>query len=235
MGSVLVVGAAAMLSLRLKSLVDIVLLTATRVAISPSKLVKARAPVVLLTGVTAAAVFGSALVSARVGELFTSPQASPREVLYVTSARIARDFFPFGGGFGSFGSEASLMEPSPLYSRYGLTQVRGLDPAEPMFVHDASWATALGEGGLLGAAGLLLAIGALLVTAWQRARHAGSTRRDEAARATLLFAVAVVNDSFSTTQLFGGFTCLTLAVLFSVCLNSSTPAPPKVRREMIVP
>jgi hypothetical protein len=231
MGSVLVVGAAAMLSLRLKSLVDVVLLTATRVAISPSKFVKAGAPVVLLSGVTAAALFGSALVSARVGDLFVSPHASPREVLYVTSARIAQDFFPFGGGFGSFGSAASLIEPSPLYSEYGLTSVYGLSPDAPLFVHDASWATTLGEGGLLGAAGLLLAMGALLVTAWKRAHVAGSTRKDQAARATLLFAVAFLNDSLSTTQLFVGFSCLTLAVLLSISLDSSTPAPPKLGRE----
>jgi hypothetical protein len=230
-----VAGGAALLSLRLKSLVDVVLLMTTRIAISPSRFVKAGAPVALFSGVTAIVLFGSGLVRARLGEQFVSQHESPRVALYTASARIAQDFFPLGGGFGSFGSEASLMTPSPLYSEYGLTAVYGLDPEAPLFVHDASWATVLGEAGFIGAAGFLVAIGALLVTAWQRARRAGSTRRDEVARATLLFAVTFANDSLSTTQLFGSFTCLTLAVLFSISLDSSTPAPPKIRREVKVP
>jgi hypothetical protein len=224
-GQALVVGAAALLSLRLKALVDVVLLLGARVAISPARSVKFRAPLVLLAGGVAAAFVGSGLLAARIGVLFGTQDESARRILYETSGRIAKDFFPFGGGFGSFGSEASLMQYSPLYAQYGLSDRYGFSSESPIFVHDASWATVLGEAGLIGFVGFAVALIALLGSAWQRARLAGTTRRGDVARAAMLFALAFVSDSLTTPQLFAGFACMTLATLLSMSSASEISAP----------
>lgn len=44
--------------------------------------------------------------------------------MYLTAARIAIDYFPFGSGFGSFGSLASIIDGySPLYLEYGVDKI----------------------------------------------------------------------------------------------------------------
>jgi hypothetical protein len=222
-GQSLIVGVGAMLSLRLKALVDIVLIPAARVAISPVRRVRVTTPLMLLTGATAAILLGSGLVAAKIGVLFGTETDSPRQILYKTSARIAHDFFPFGGGFGSFASEASVIDYSPLYARYGLSGTYGFRADNPTMVHDASWATVLAEGGVIGTVGCLVGLTALLVAAWRRARVASASRRDDAARATLLFLVPFLSDSLTTPQLFIGFSCISLALLFSI--SSSSPIP----------
>jgi hypothetical protein len=229
-GQSIIVGVGAMLSLRLKALIDVVLIPVARVAISPVLRVRVTTPLMLLTGAAAAILLGSSLLTAKIGVLFGTQTESPRQVLYKTSAHIAHDFFPFGGGFGSFASEASIIEYSPLYARYGLSETYGFRAGDPHMVHDASWATVLAEGGVIGTVGCLVGVTALLVAAWRRARHASATRRDDAARATLLFLIPFLSDSLTTPQLFIGFSCISLALLISISSAgriSDASAPPR--------
>jgi hypothetical protein len=222
-GQSFIVAAAAMLSLRLKALIDLVLIPAARVALSPVRRVRGTTPLMLAAGATAAILLGSSLLTAQIGVLFGTQTQSPRQVLYRTSAHIARDFFPFGGGFGSFASQASIIKYSPLYARYGLSNTYGFRANDPIMVHDASWATVLAEGGVIGTVGCLVGLAALLVAAWRGARSASASRRDDAARATLLFLIPFLSDSLTTPQLFIGFSCISLAILFS--MSSASPPP----------
>lgn len=53
-----------------------------------------------------------------------------RTTFYYTAANILVDFFPFGSGFGSFGSEAAARYYSPLYYQYGVDSVYGMSPLD---------------------------------------------------------------------------------------------------------
>lgn len=50
-----------------------------------------------------------------------------RLALFAYGFRVLMDFFPFGPGFGSFGSFASALYYSPIYIKYKLFLVNGLD------------------------------------------------------------------------------------------------------------
>jgi hypothetical protein len=81
------------------------------------------------------------------------PYKAARNVLYFTSVKIAVDYFPLGAGLGRYGSWMSVEHYSPLYDKYGISQVKGLSREEPHFICDTFWPMIIGETGW---AGLLL-------------------------------------------------------------------------------
>lgn len=64
--------------------------------------------------------------------------------------KIAWDYFPFGAGFGTFGSWMSRAMYSPLYHTYGLSHVWGLSPGKTSFINDIFWPSILAETGIFG-------------------------------------------------------------------------------------
>ena len=77
-------------------------------------------------------------------------QAMARPATYETGMQIMfHDYIPFGSGLGSFGTAAAAKEYSPLYFKYHLDEIWGLDPSNPMFLADAFYPT-LAEYGIVG-------------------------------------------------------------------------------------
>lgn len=77
-------------------------------------------------------------------------QAMARPATYETGMTIMfKDYIPFGSGLGSFGTAAAAKEYSPLYFKYNLNEIWGLDPTNPMFLADAFYPT-LAEYGIVG-------------------------------------------------------------------------------------
>lgn len=77
-------------------------------------------------------------------------QEMARPLTYETGVKIMfKDYVPFGSGLGSFGTAAAAKEYSPLYYKYQLDNVWGLNPENPMFLADAFYPT-LAEFGLVG-------------------------------------------------------------------------------------
>lgn len=77
-------------------------------------------------------------------------QAMARPATYETGMTIMfKDYIPFGSGLGSFGTAAAAKEYSPLYFKYNLNEIWGLDPTYPMFLADAFYPT-LAEYGIVG-------------------------------------------------------------------------------------
>lgn len=62
---------------------------------------------------------------------------------------IFNDYIPFGSGLASFGTNAAAKYYSPLYYKYGLNDIWGLYPENPMFVADAFYPV-LAQYGMLG-------------------------------------------------------------------------------------
>ena len=63
-------------------------------------------------------------------------QSYARPALYQASIFVMSDYFPFGPGFGSYGSFASSEYYSPLYEEYGLDAVWGLSEDMGSFICD---------------------------------------------------------------------------------------------------
>ena len=77
-------------------------------------------------------------------------QEMARPITYQTGMQIMfHDYIPFGSGLGSFGTAAAAKEYSPIYYKYHLDEVWGLDPSNPMFLADAFYPT-LAEFGIVG-------------------------------------------------------------------------------------
>lgn len=75
---------------------------------------------------------------------------SARALLTERSLDIARDYLPFGTGWGTFGSAFSVEPYSPVYRLYHLNRVWGLSPTYNAFVSDTFWPMLLGECGVVG-------------------------------------------------------------------------------------
>jgi len=103
----------------------------------------------------------------------------PRVLLYVTGVAIANARFPLGAGFGRFGGYASTLDYSPLYDQYGLSEVQGLTPDNPMYAMDTYWPHIAAETGWV-AAVILLAFFLLLI---ERATRVALLATDAATKA----------------------------------------------------
>ena len=62
---------------------------------------------------------------------------------------IFNDYIPFGSGLGTFATNAAAKFYSPLYYKYGLNDIWGLYPENPMFLADAFFPT-MAEFGMVG-------------------------------------------------------------------------------------
>ena len=80
---------------------------------------------------------------------------SARAVLTLGAPFIAKDHFPFGTGWGAYGSAFSAEPYSPVYTRYGMDKVWGLSPSYHEFVSDTFWPMVLGECGIFGFAAFI--------------------------------------------------------------------------------
>lgn len=73
-----------------------------------------------------------------------------RSILLTTSWQIAKDYFPLGSGFGTFGTDFSRQYYSLLYNIYGIAQVYGISIEYPAFICDSSLPSMIAETGFLG-------------------------------------------------------------------------------------
>lgn len=79
----------------------------------------------------------------------------PRNALYLASFEIARDYFPFGSGQGTYGSWPVGKTYSQIYYDYHLDEVQGLSKEDALgltksqFIFDTHWSSVIGEMGFL--------------------------------------------------------------------------------------
>ena len=73
-----------------------------------------------------------------------------RYALAIGSQKIARDYFPIGTGFATFGSEMSkAYNYSQVYILYGLSLIRGLNKEYTAYVTDNYWPMIIGQFGVI--------------------------------------------------------------------------------------
>ncbi|MDR7078860.1 hypothetical protein J2Y03_003917 [Neobacillus niacini] len=82
---------------------------------------------------------------------------SARKALYIFGFIIAFTQFPFGVGYGRYGSWTAREYYSPVYVEYELDKIYGLYSKDPKWATDTYWPSIMGEVGIIGAI-LLLSI-----------------------------------------------------------------------------
>ena len=83
-----------------------------------------------------------------------------RPAYYKTAVSIIfKDYFPLGSGLASFATATCAKFYSPLYYKYGLNEIWGLQPTQPWFIADAFYPT-LAQFGFVGVC--------LFLTFWYR-------------------------------------------------------------------
>ena len=121
------------------------------------------------------------------------------------------DYIPFGSGLGSFGTAAAAKEYSPLYFKYRLNDIWGLDPINPMFLADAFYPT-LAEYGIVG---LLL-----FLIFWKRRLWESNKIPDLASyRMALMALLALALESTADSSYLSG-KGMGYFMILAVCLNS---------------
>ncbi len=75
---------------------------------------------------------------------------SARNQLTINSFKIAKDYFPFGTGFGTFGSYMSGVNYSPVYYKYNISNIYGITKGHTEFISDTFWPMIIGQFGVIG-------------------------------------------------------------------------------------
>lgn len=73
-----------------------------------------------------------------------------RSLLFRNGITTFREYFPYGSGFGTYGTDAAFKFYSPLYYKYGFNIVYGLDPVYGGITSDNFWPAVLGQFSLVG-------------------------------------------------------------------------------------
>lgn len=199
------------LTLRLKAVLNLVVILVLRAIYSRSLVSMGVLPIAVLAGLVFASGPIAELLQFRLPSLF-GEDGQARHALYKASVEIARDFFPWGAGFGSFGSEVSRMYYSDVYFSYGLSSIYGLTPEYPAFVTDAGWATIIGEAGLFGA----VAFASGLASLWVRLGRRSASTTGSYPLPAFLFLTAILIDSIASPRLFDGMAAICLGVLLGM-------------------
>lgn len=81
--------------------------------------------------------------------IYIDYEKSARKALYLNSLLIGTRCFPFGKGFGQFGSYLSKVNYSNVYYELGMYNIEGLTPYNPKWVMDTYWPMIIGELGFI--------------------------------------------------------------------------------------
>ncbi len=74
----------------------------------------------------------------------------PKSIMTNVSLKIAKDYFPIGTGFGTFGSTYAANQYSPVYYMYGIAENNVLGAESKRYLTDVFWPILFGETGILG-------------------------------------------------------------------------------------
>lgn len=73
-----------------------------------------------------------------------------RNILTLISMRIAKEYFPFGTGYATFGSAYSADPYSKVYYLYHINRIWGISKEYSSFISDTFWPMIVGQSGFLG-------------------------------------------------------------------------------------
>ena len=150
---------------------------------------------------------------------YTMGVESARAVLTIAAPFLAIDHFPFGTGWGTFGSAFSAEPYSPVYSMYQMEGVWGLSPEYHKFVSDTYWPMIMGQCGFVGFAALIGVLILFVQKVW-------TLRSDKSAFAAALIPLLYLLLSSTSESAFASPVSVSLAFLIGFLF-----AEQRVKRE----
>ena len=75
-----------------------------------------------------------------------------------------KTYFPFGSGFGTYGSDIASKYYSPLYYKYGFNEIYGMGRTHTNFLNDNYWPMIMGQFGMIG----VIIVGVILYHLYKR-------------------------------------------------------------------
>lgn len=161
--SVLLVGATlgVMLSFRRKAIVAAAAAALSARAFSPGKQLSTALSVVIFLPLALLVGWDSltSVIQFTYNEYFLNPSETARTLMYRDSLALSLAYFPFGAGFGRFGSFTASQEYSPEYVDLGYTFIYKMGPGDKGgFLSDTFWPGILAESGIIGLVAFCLAL-----------------------------------------------------------------------------
>jgi len=86
----------------------------------------------------------------QINTYFFSSSWSARAVMLQDSIELAKQYFPFGGGFASFGTNMSAQFYSPVYYTFGYNLIPEMAPGTARYLTDGFWQAIIGQFGVIG-------------------------------------------------------------------------------------
>lgn len=133
--------------------------------------------------------------------LSETAQNRPRIVLLTTSLQIAKDYFPFGSGFGTFGGSIASKYYSDIYYQYGLSGRNGLSFDNRIYLTDTYWPYIIAETGILGTLLLISILIVLLKSTLHNIQSSYNKERVIGYSVFVIFIALIVESMFTSTFL----------------------------------
>lgn len=83
-------------------------------------------------------------------QYYVTNNSQPRSIMLKDSIILANKGFPFGTGFGTFGSSIAAQFYSPLYFELGYDKMHGMTPDYSPYLTDGFWFTLIAQNGWIG-------------------------------------------------------------------------------------
>ena len=158
---------------------------------------------------------------------------APRLLFLQGGIQLFKQYFPFGSGFGTFGSSTAATHYSDLYYMMGFDKVAGMSPENPVYLNDTFWGMIFGQLGFLGTVFYALMLGGALWILYQRARK---TSNRYIRLAALFYAANALMSSIQSNYP-GNNSMVMLTFLVTMMPYAAAPAEQEksvaVRREIL--
>lgn len=89
-------------------------------------------------------------------EMYFGNSRTARSAFATTSIKVAKENFPIGTGFATYGTDVAYRYYSLVYYKYNLNNIYGLSKNEGSFAHDTYWPAVIGQFGLIGLFGMII-------------------------------------------------------------------------------
>ena len=99
---------------------------------------------------------------------------APRLLFLEGGIQLFKEYFPFGTGFGTFGSSTAATHYSSLYYMLGFDKVTGMTPTNTKFLNDTFWPMIFAQLGLFGAVSYIFLLLGILMKIYSGAKATGN-------------------------------------------------------------
>lgn len=136
-------------------------------------------------------------------------ETAARSLLVTNALKIAKRHFPFGSGFGTYGSYASFINYSPLYQTLGMNKRYGFVSDHFSYGMDSYVSMLLAQFGFMGTVMFLLLIVYLLMNFY--------LQKSETIECNKIMIILFIISSFFTESLFNTELGIFLFIIFGLC------------------